>query len=126
MQNIQSRNTNFHPLMMPPGNMRINWLMFENNAETERLSQFRAPAHEYELAMMRVASKLGARAHRAAEAAFRAGASEYDINMAYLKSVHETETELPYSNIIALNQHGAVLHYTDLNRAPPTHAIARA
>ena len=77
---------------------------------------------DYELAMMRVASKLGARAHRAAEAAFRAGKSEYDINTAYLNAVHETENELPYSNIIALNQHGAVLHYTDLNRAPPAHA----
>jgi len=82
----------------------------------------RAAKTDYELAMMRVASKLGARAHRAAEAAFRAGQSEYGIHMAYLGAVHETENELPYSNIIALNQHGAVLHYTDLNRAPPAHA----
>jgi Xaa-Pro dipeptidase len=82
----------------------------------------RAYKTDYELAMLRVASKLGARAHRAAEAAFRAGHSEYDINTAYLNAVHETENELPYSNIIALNQHGAVLHYTDLNRAPPAHA----
>jgi len=71
---------------------------------------------------MRVASKLGTRAHRAAEAAFRSGASEYDIHMAYLRAVHETDNELPYSNIIALNQHGAVLHYTDLNRSPPARA----
>ena len=77
---------------------------------------------DYELAMMRVASKLGARAHRAAEAAFRAGRSEYDINTAYLNAVHETENELPYSNIVALNQHGAVLHYTALDRNPPTRA----
>ena len=77
---------------------------------------------DYELGMMRVASKLGTRAHRAAEAAFRSGASEYDIHMAYLRAVHETDNELPYSNIIALNQHGAVLHYTDLNRSPPARA----
>ncbi|MHB8679859.1 MAG: Xaa-Pro dipeptidase [Rudaea sp.] len=77
---------------------------------------------DYELAMLRVASKLGVRAHRAAEAAFRSGKSEYDINTAYLNAVHETENELPYGNIIALNQHGAILHYTDLNRAPPAHA----
>jgi Xaa-Pro dipeptidase len=83
------------------------------------LHYHRAYKTDYELAMMRVASKLGARAHRAAEAAFRDGASEYGIHMAYLAAVHETESELPYSNIIALNQHGAVLHYTDLNRAPP-------
>jgi Xaa-Pro dipeptidase len=86
------------------------------------LHYHRAYKTDYELAMLRVASRLGARAHRAAETAFRAGASEYDINTAYLNSVHETENELPYSNIIALNQHGAVLHYTDLNRAPPTHS----
>ena len=82
----------------------------------------RAYKTDYELAMLRVANKLGARAHRAAEAAFRGGASEYDIHMAYLRAVHETEHELPYGNIIALNQHGAVLHYTDLQRAPPAHA----
>lgn len=86
------------------------------------LHYHRAFKTDHELAMMRVASKLGARAHRAAEAAFRRGESEYGINTAYLGAVHETENELPYSNIIALNQHGAVLHYTDLNRAPPTHS----
>ncbi|HEY8011233.1 MAG TPA: Xaa-Pro dipeptidase [Rudaea sp.] len=86
------------------------------------LHYHRAYKTDYELAMMRVASRLGARAHRAAEDAFRTGKSEYDINTAYLNAVHETENELPYSNIIALNQHSAVLHYTELNRAPPAHA----
>ncbi|MCQ4167017.1 Xaa-Pro dipeptidase [Tahibacter harae] len=79
----------------------------------------RAWKTEYELAMMRVASHLGARAHRAAEAAFRAGASEYGIQMAYLAAARETENELPYSNIVCLNEHGAVLHYTNLERNPP-------
>ena len=92
------------------------------SAVLNHLHYHRAYKTDYELAMMRVASKLGARAHRAAEAAFRDGASEYGIHMAYLAAVHETESELPYSNIVALNQHGAVLHYTDLNRAPPAHS----
>jgi Xaa-Pro dipeptidase len=89
----------------------LNYLHYQRSYKTD-----------YELAMMRVASKLGARAHRAAEAAFRRGESEYAINTAYLQAVHETESELPYSNIIALNSHGAVLHYFGLNRAPPTHS----
>jgi Xaa-Pro dipeptidase len=89
----------------------LNYLHWQRSCKTD-----------YELAMMRVGSKLGARAHRAAEGAFRAGASEYDIHMAYLRAVHETENELPYSNIIALNQHGAVLHYTALDRNPPARA----
>ena len=97
-----------------------------NNPETvlNYLHYQRSYKTEYELAMMRVASKLGARAHRAAESACRRGDSEYAINMAYLQSVHETESELPYSNIIALNQHGAVLHYTEFNRAPPTQSYS--
>src|SRR4029079_8889460 len=76
----------------------------------------------YELAMMRVASKIGARAHRAAESALRAGESEFGIHMAYLAAARQTDNELPYSNIIALNEHGAVLHYTELQHAPPARA----
>lgn len=90
------------------------------DAVINQLHWHRSYKTDYELGMLRVASKLGARGHRAAEAAFRAGKSEYDINTAYLNAVHETENELPYSNIIALNQHGAVLHYTALERNPPT------
>ena len=74
----------------------------------------------YELAMMRVANRLGARGHRAAEAAFRAGESEFGINIAYLAAVRQLGDELPYDNIVALNEHGAVLHYTGLQHAPPS------
>ena len=76
---------------------------------------------DYELAMMRVASKIGARAHRAAARAFAAGASEFDIHMAYLDAARQTDNELPYTNIIALNEHGAILHYHDFDHAPPSH-----
>jgi len=74
---------------------------------------------EYELAVMRLAAERGAAGHVAAEAAFRAGKSEFDIHRAYCKAVSHTDSELPYSNIIALNDHGAVLHYTDLDREAP-------
>lgn len=79
----------------------------------------RATKTPYELACMRAASRLGARAHRAAEAAFAAGASEYGIHLAYLAAIAQLDAELPYPNIIALNEGGAVLHYTELKREPP-------
>ena len=82
----------------------------------------RACKTPYELALMRVASKFGARGHRAAAAAFRAGESEFAIHIAYLAATHLAENELPYDNIIALNEHGAVLHYSDLDRTPPLRA----
>jgi Xaa-Pro dipeptidase len=73
----------------------------------------------YELAVMRLAAERGASGHIAAEAAFRDGRSEFDIHRAYCKAVSHTDPELPYGNIIALNEHGAVLHYTDLDREAP-------
>lgn len=74
---------------------------------------------EYELACMRLASRRGALGHIAAEAAFRDGCSEFDIHQAYCKAVSHSDAELPYGNIVALNSHGSVLHYTDLDRDPP-------
>ena len=74
----------------------------------------------YEIQMMREATRVGTRAHRAAEAAFRAGASEFDIHIAYCSAARQDAAELPYGNIIALNRHGAVLHYMDFDRTPPS------
>lgn len=82
----------------------------------------RAFKTEYELTMMRVASKLGVHGHRAAEKAFREGLSEFDIHCRYLEATRLTESQLPYGNIIALDQHAAVLHYMHFDRNPPTHA----
>jgi len=73
----------------------------------------------YELALMRQAQRIAAHAHRAAERAFRAGASEFDIHLAYCAAARQDATEVPYQNIVALNEHGAVLHYTQLDRDPP-------
>jgi Xaa-Pro dipeptidase len=65
----------------------------------------------YELEQMRAASQRAVPGHLAARAAFRAGASETDIHRAYLAATGHTDRDLPYSNIVALNEHGAVLHY---------------
>ena len=73
----------------------------------------------YELALMRQASLAGTGAHRAAEKAFRAGESEFGIHMAYLAAANQIDAELPYASIVGLNEHGAVLHYTNFDRTPP-------
>jgi len=78
----------------------------------------------YELECMRLASLRGATGHRAAESAFRAGEAEFAIHQAYCKAVSHADAELPYGNIIALNEHGAVLHYHDLNRNPPDESLS--
>ena len=83
------------------------------------LHYHRAVKTAYELQTMRAAQQRATRAHRAAEQAFRAGASEYDIHLAYIDAAAHTEGELPYHNIVALNRHGAVLHYQHQSRVKP-------
>ena len=88
------------------------------------LHYHRACKTPYELACLREASRRGARGHVAAEAAFRAGASEYDINRAYLGASGQNDTDAPYGNIVALNEHAAVLHYQHQEMAAPAQSRA--
>ncbi len=74
----------------------------------------------YEIECMRIANGRSVTGHRAAEKAFREGASEYEIHLAYLRASGHAEQELPYGNIIALNENGAVLHYQHLGRERPS------
>ncbi len=74
---------------------------------------------DYELACMREAQKLAVAGHRAAKEAFFSGMSEFDINLAYLTATGHRDIDVPYGNIIALNEHAAVLHYTRLDHQPP-------
>src|SRR2546423_9543102 len=84
-----------------------------------RLDYARALKTPYELTCLREASRLGARGHRAAERAFTAGASEFEIELAFLAACGQREQELPYNPIIALNAGGAGLHYQGLGKRPP-------
>ena len=88
-------------------------------AVTGPLDYARAVKTPYEIECMALATVAGVRAHRAAEQAFRAGASEYEIHLAYCQAAGAREEELPYNNIIAFDRHAAVLHYQVLDRSRP-------
>ncbi|MET0329442.1 MAG: Xaa-Pro dipeptidase, partial [Luteimonas sp.] len=88
-------------------------------AVVDHLDYHRAYKTPYELAMLREATRRAVRAHAAAERAFRAGASEFGIHLAYCQAAGQDANELPYGNIVALNEHAAVLHYTELGRLAP-------
>lgn len=74
---------------------------------------------DYELYCMREAQKTAVIGHRAAKEAFLSGMSEFDINIAYLAATGHRDIDVPYGNIVALNEHAAVLHYTKLDYQPP-------
>jgi Xaa-Pro dipeptidase len=76
-----------------------------------RLDWTRSYKDEYELHCLEQATALGARGHRAAREAFRAGASELEIHQAFVRAVGTTESALPYTTIVALDEKGATLHY---------------
>lgn len=84
------------------------------------LHYYRAYKTDYELSCMREAQKTAVSGHRAAHEAFLSGMSEFDINQAYLTATGHRDTDVPYSNIVALNEHAAVLHYTRLDSQAPS------
>lgn len=91
----------------------------------DRLHFPRASKTPYEAECMRRSSRIAAVGHRAAEAAFREGGSEYDVHFAYLKATQHSDNELPYPSIVALNENGSVLHYQHLqrDRAPQRYSL---
>lgn len=79
----------------------------------------RAVKTPFELAAMRQATRKGVLGHLAAAAAFAEGMSEFHINARYLTASEQLTAELPYPNIVALNEHAGVLHYQHYDREPP-------
>ena len=75
------------------------------------LEQLRCRKSPYEVQCLKEATRLGVAGHLAAEGAFRAGGSELGIHLAFLGASRQSEAQLPYGNIVALNKNAATLHY---------------
>lgn len=65
----------------------------------------------YEIECLDLANARAADGHRAAREAFLAGASEFEISLAYQQATAQREVEAPYHSIIGLNDHAGILHY---------------
>lgn len=78
---------------------------------TARLNWHRRRKTTYELHCIQKANQKAAQAHLAAKQAFFNGNSEYQIHMAYLQMLNETDADLPYPGIVGLNKNAAILHY---------------
>ena len=72
----------------------------------------------YEHECVREANRRAVPAHRAAQHAFMAGASEVQIAAAYLAACDCREIEMPYGIIAGVNEHAAVLHHHNLFKEP--------
>ncbi len=78
----------------------INYLHFSRVQKTD-----------YEIHCVTGANQLALKGHEAAKKAFYAGESEFGIHMAYLQACDHNEHQMPYGNIVALNENPSVLHY---------------
>jgi Xaa-Pro dipeptidase len=83
------------------------------------LHYHRAYKTPYELMLMRRAQRKAARGHAAARTAFLGGGTEASIHAAYMAAAGHTDFDLPYNNIVALNENGATLHYQYKKFDPP-------
>ena len=112
----------------PDNNASTN-LLGEHSQLTKKLDQIsenntafinesywqRAYKSDYEIECLNQANIKAAFAHNIAADCFRAGKSELQIHLAYLEAAEVQEHQLPYGNIIALNQHASILHYMECN-----------
>ena len=71
----------------------------------------RAVKSDYEIYCLSEANRLGAIAHIKARELFAAGASEFEVHIAFLQALQCMEEELPYPTIVGMDTKSAILHY---------------
>ncbi|MDT8449966.1 MAG: Xaa-Pro dipeptidase [Wenzhouxiangellaceae bacterium] len=84
-----------------------------------RLDELRTVKTDWQIECIAAANRIAVAGHRAAVAAFEAGASELEIHLAYLAAAGHDPDTLPYGSIVALNGHAAILHYQYRDNTPP-------
>jgi Xaa-Pro dipeptidase len=75
------------------------------------LDYYRAYKSSYEIEQIAAANKLALKGHLAAEHCFENGGSEFDVHTEYLSACNILEEQCPYTNIVAINEKSAILHY---------------
>jgi len=79
----------------------------------------RAYKSAYEQTCLRQSNMLAVKAHQSAKYAFLDGDTEYDIQNAYLNAIGYNNNEVPYGNIVALNENCSILHYMHFEKQAP-------
>ncbi|MFC3094263.1 Xaa-Pro dipeptidase [Alteromonas sediminis] len=97
-----------------------------DNVNPDRVMHYlhyhRAYKTDYELMCMRMANDKATAGHVAARQAFENFESELNIHLAYCRAAAQSENDLPYTSIVALNENAAILHYMFYdNQAPIQH-----
>ena len=82
----------------------------------------RAYKTPYEINQLKEANRLAIAGHAAARDCFLNGGNEYQIHMTYMEACNMLEEESPYTNIVALDEKAAILHYQRKRRNNSEHS----
>jgi Xaa-Pro dipeptidase len=97
----------------------LGFYLINPEAVLNYLHYHRAYKTAYEQACIREANRVAVIGHKVAKLEFLAGATEFEIQQNYLTVIQHTANCTPYGNIIAFNEHAAILHYGDLQHSSP-------
>lgn len=87
-----------------------------SDIQLRQINEWRVHKSDFEIACIKAANISAAKGHIAAKESFDEGVSEFDIHLDYLSITSQTEEEVPYHNIIAINENASILHYQYLTR----------
>lgn len=89
-------------------------------ALTDALDATRICKTAYERECIAEANRRAALGHRALADAFaRSEQSELQLHLLYLATTSQDDAETPYKNIVAMDEHAAVLHHVNYRRTAP-------
>jgi Xaa-Pro dipeptidase len=108
--------------LISESNIELSHLKLKHNPESlvHALHYQRAEKTTWEQRCIREANVIAIKGHRATRRGFFEGSSEFELHQSYLSATTHLEHELPYSNIVGLNEHAAVLHYQYKDRTAPS------
>lgn len=89
-----------------------------------QLAYMRGYKTPFEISQISHATDIAVHGHLAAYDCFRAGGSEFAIHLAYQERTKQVHHDLPYPNIVALNDHSSTLHYQHYDRDPPAKQLS--
>jgi Xaa-Pro dipeptidase len=102
--------------------LSMGFFSINNQILLDHLDFYRAFKTDYEVACITEANKIAAIGHAATQRELiqkSKNTSEFQLNQVYCTATEQREFELPYQNIVALNEHASTLHYQNLDRNPP-------
>ncbi len=103
-----------------PCDSKINLsIQAASDIQLRHINEWRVHKSDFEIACIKAANISAAKGHIAAKESFDEGVSEFDIHLDYLSMTSQAEEEVPYHNIIAMNEHASILHYQYLARDIP-------